>query len=323
MEKNLLKDSDYFALKAMSKSQVLQYMKSPVLFWRTTPFNPDCQNWQETDATVFGSLLHLLLLEPDNFHVKYIIHEFGRTRRNKKYLELKESFEESKEFRNIVSPSEVKRAMKMIRAIKENDLCKEVLDGVMTEAPLTWVDDFRDEYDDIYEHTGLQFKSKMDGIKITQKQGKIIVVDYKSTGIFDRVSVDPIVNGFQTQAVCYNEGVRSKFGRDIDEFIFIIQNTAEGLEDMISIVRLGKETIKAGYQEFFSKIKEIKEKLDRVKNGENPSKVFKHQNSNNVIEINAKGGYISFWDAYTQDLYNFPNMTPDEFRQKLKFKPRK
>ena len=78
-------DDDYFAYPAISASQIKTYDKSPYEFWRTSPFNPEKQPDAETDALVFGGLTHCLLLEPKEAQNRYVIADFGQSRRNKKY----------------------------------------------------------------------------------------------------------------------------------------------------------------------------------------------------------------------------------------------
>lgn len=63
-----LPDEEYFGLHAVSNSKLTDLCASPLQYWaswRTT--------WKETDAMRFGKLFHCLLLEPEEFPLRYFL----------------------------------------------------------------------------------------------------------------------------------------------------------------------------------------------------------------------------------------------------------
>ncbi len=321
MSKNdLLLDENYFGLKAISKSQISLFKKSPVLFWRSTPFNDFCSNWQETDATVFGNLAHTLILEPENFNAKHFIVDFGTSRKNKVYKQLKQENEAKGEYRSMVTQKEVERAMKMQKAITHHRLCKVVLDGVTTEAPLVWKDSrFRNGFEDVFTPTNRLCKAKMDGMKIIQNNGDIIVVDYKTTALMEQVIRDPTINNYQIQCAMYNEGVRANFGRDIKKFLFIMQSSKVGEENIISVVELGPATFEAGRVETYYYLEEMDRLLSRVESGQKANDVFIHQREFKPLVIDGNRRYVNTWQNFPDARLSNPKITLAQHKERLKF----
>lgn len=56
---------DYYSIPALSSSGINAFYKSPLHFWRESPFNPNRIVRQETPSMIFGSLCHALVLEPE------------------------------------------------------------------------------------------------------------------------------------------------------------------------------------------------------------------------------------------------------------------
>lgn len=221
-----MSDDEYFALKAISASQIKQYDKGAYWFWKSSPFNPDKEPEKASDALAFGKLCHCMLLEPDEVKNRFEVVDFGKTRTNKKYAEAVEAYPG----KEIINQDEMDRATKMIGEIGRHPLASRIIAGATAEMPYTWTD----------KETGLPCKCKIDAIKRT-KNG-IVVIDYKTSSDIQSVLNWPQKLQYPLQAEFYSQAVKEKYGEDPCEFIFIIQSNKEGEEDVIAVANVEYDT---------------------------------------------------------------------------------
>ena len=221
-----MSDDEYFALKAISASQIKQYDKGAYWFWKSSPFNPDKEPEKASDALVFGKLCHCMLLEPDAVAERFEVVDFGKTRTNKKYAEAQEMFPG----KEIVNQEEMDRAKLMIEEIGKHPLASRIIAGATAEMPYVWTD----------KETGLPCKCKIDAIKRT-KNG-IVVIDYKTSSDIQSVLNWPQKLQYPLQAEFYSQAVKEKYGEEPCEFIFIIQSNKEGEEDVIAVANVEYDT---------------------------------------------------------------------------------
>lgn len=241
----ILSEEEYFKTKAISASQIKAFDRGAYWFWKQSPFNPEKEDDIETDALVFGKLCHCMLLEPEEVEKRFEVADFGLSRKNKKYLEMKGTTDKI-----LVNPSEMERAKKMIDAIHNHSLARQILDGATAEMPFMWVD----------KETGLPCKCKMDAIKRTK--GGIIIIDYKTSSDVEGVINWPQKLQYPLQSDHYCRAVKEKYGEDPIEFIFIIQSNKVGEEDIIAVCNVEFDTQSVAHDIVDFHMREIKEKLD-------------------------------------------------------------
>lgn len=238
-------DEEYFAKEALSASQIKAFDKGAYWFWKASPFNKEREEEQETDALVFGKLCHCMLLEPDAVKDRFEVGDFGISRKNKKYAELKSTTKKT-----LVSQAEMDRAQKMIDAIHQHKLASKILEGATTEKPFVWFDDAH----------GILFKAKLDAVKRT-KQG-IVVIDYKTSSDIDGVLNWAQKLQYPLQAEVYCRAVKAKYGEKPVEFVFIIQSNKEGEEDVIAVANVEYDTQMVAKDIVDARTAEIVEKLN-------------------------------------------------------------
>jgi hypothetical protein len=249
-----MSDDEYFALKAISASQIKQYDKGAYWFWKSSPFNPDKEPEKASDALAFGKLCHCMLLEPEAVEKRFMIVDFGKTRTTKKYTEAVETYPGFE----IVTQDEMDRAKKMIEEIGNHPLASRIIAGATAEMPYTWTD----------KETGLPCKCKIDAIKRT-KNG-IVVIDYKTSSDIQSVLNWPQKLQYPLQAEFYSQAVKEKYGEDPCEFIFIIQSNKEGEEDVIAVANVeydtglvAKDIVKSHMNSIATRLKLWNESQDR------------------------------------------------------------
>ena len=242
-----MSDDEYFALKAISASQVKQFDKGAYWFWKTSPFNPDKPAEKPSDALSFGKLCHCMLLEPDAVNERFEVVDFGKTRTNKKYTEAQGMFPG----KEIVNQDEMDRAKLMIEDIGKHPLARRIIAGATAEMPYIWTD----------KETGLPCKCKIDAIKRT-KNG-IVVIDYKTSSDIQSVLNWPQKLQYPLQAEFYSQAVKEKYGEEPCEFIFIIQSNKEGEEDVIAVANVEYDTGLVAKDIVKSHMRSIAEKISR------------------------------------------------------------
>ena len=67
-EEDKQEEQDYYKIKALSASQIKQYLKSPTDFWRYSIYNDDRLELS-SKAIEFGKAAHCYVLEPQNFNI--------------------------------------------------------------------------------------------------------------------------------------------------------------------------------------------------------------------------------------------------------------
>lgn len=224
-------DKEYFALKALSASQIKTYNEDegPYRFWKKSVFNPNREEDNlESDALVFGKLAHCMLLEFEEVEKRYLIADWGTKSRNTvKYKD----FAAAHPDKIIVSKEEYQRAGKMLANIRSHKLANSIITGATTELPIVWRDD----------ETGLLMKCKVDALKRT-KNG-IVVIDYKTSSDVAGFIKWPHKLSYYLQDVVYRQAIKEKYGEEATDFIFIMQSSKEGEEDLIAILRYSLEDV--------------------------------------------------------------------------------
>lgn len=248
MDVKLLNNDDaYFAYKALSASQIKTFDKSKYEFWMHSPFNPEKAPEKESDALIFGKLAHCLLLEQEEFAKRFVVMDWGTKTRGVKY----EGAKKMNPGKIIVSPEEYDKAMKMLANVRNHPLAREIINGAMCEVPFTWND----------ELTGLPCKCKMDALKNTRSG--LVIIDYKTSSDIPGLLRWAERLQYPLQDAFYCEGAKAKYGEEPVEFVFIIQSSKEGEEDVVAVVNVDYESRVAAKDILQARKIEIKSCLDR------------------------------------------------------------
>lgn len=168
---------------------------------------------ESTPTLTFGAAAHKMLLEPDGFDDEFAVLP-NVDRRTKAGKEAYEAFLLNSDGKAIISEDEYNTINEMIRRAMTIPCVVNLLDG-KKEQSFFWTD----------EDTGILCKIRCDCI--TEHDGKVIVVDYKTTtdartNIFVNRDMDKY--GYFLQAFMYTEGVMKNMGlTERPDFHFIVQ----------------------------------------------------------------------------------------------------
>lgn len=222
-------DAEYFALKALSKSQVKQWDAGyPKRFWDNCVFNPEYKPMELSNSMAFGKLSHAFVLTPNIVNQDFTINDdLGKSRTTKKWQEA-----QAKESKTIVTMAEVDHAQRMASALSQYEIIRDLLRGSIAEKPYTWIDP-----------SWGPCKAKLDLIKNTAEG--LYIIDYKTSSKVE-TNLRFIDSGaFQYDIGFYNRAAKAKFGKSLAKFIFIFQSTNEGEEHLIKIKSVSGNQLEA------------------------------------------------------------------------------
>jgi hypothetical protein len=207
---------NYFDVPAINHSSLLDYKAKGLSgFWKNTPFNPNRKQDEGSDSFLMGTLLHLLLLEPEK-EKDILVYDYGKSVINKKY---KEAQEENPD-KLIVNPEMMNRATNLIQTLVDSRVWKTVLadcEIISREEPI------------YFDFWNMPCKIKPDML-LKRKDGSYLIIDYKSTDDMQRVLRFSESLGYDIESTLYRLGVSIHYDIPIDkvDFIFIIQDKTEG-----------------------------------------------------------------------------------------------
>jgi len=101
----------------LSYSALTQFKKSPnhlLAYWEGKQ--------TRTDAMLFGSLIHKIILEPETFDFEYVVYQ-GKTRRGKDWIE----FPELNKNKTIIKQSELDNALEITNAVANDKVFMDLI----------------------------------------------------------------------------------------------------------------------------------------------------------------------------------------------------
>ncbi len=196
---------NYRSYPAISGTELIYLAECPakLLHKRNNPTEP-------TPAMQFGSLVHTLLLEPDQVSNRYAVMPEGMTRRGKEY----EALLASSAGKELIKPDDYATARSMIQACKANPLVQNI-----------FAQNRHNEYEVYWEELGVACKGKPD-VYLPDINA---VVDYKTCADANpkTFGYKVIDRGYLLQLVHYMAGLKQTFGLAEYPSAFIIAQEKE------------------------------------------------------------------------------------------------
>ena len=194
-------NAEYHANKAVSKSDLDLINRSP-LHYINAAQNPK----EQTEAMLFGSVVHKLILEPETFAAEYIAAP-KCDRRTKEGKARWQEFVDNITTETVISEEMLAEATAVAEAVRKNPVADKLLKGGQAEQSYFWTD----------SETGIECKCRPDYLR---SDG--IVVDLKTT---ENASPEKFVKSsydyrYYVQAWWYLHGLK-QCGVDAHDFIFI------------------------------------------------------------------------------------------------------
>lgn len=229
-------DRIYFSSKALSKSAIDKLLECPAMY----------KAWldgeeEEKDSTAlrFGSLTHLLTLQPQEFDSQYAIQELSLTTKEGKAW--KASLPDDVE---IIKAADYEKAQLMAEAVRDHPQAKMLFQNYVAEQAIYWTLD------------GIPCKAKPD--IVAEIHGRRYIADLKTTDSANPESIRKSIAkwGYHRQAAWYLSGMEA-IGKPCEEFIFIfIDKKAPYL---VTMCTLDNEALAQGMQECLRAVEHLKE----------------------------------------------------------------
>ena len=285
-----LTDAEYFAIPAISKSQLHAFTRSnPMAFWNGCKLNPKCKVVPENDAIANGKLRHTLLLEPHKLESEFVQIEGGRGLSSRATQAFQKIIAENPG-KTVVTKAEVSTAQLQIDTLKSYQLVQDILKGGTIESPVMWTD----------EATDLPLKAKLDLIKRVPYEGRdrILIVEYKTTGKdMGQLMRGVDVPGWHWDAGMQFKAIRARYGEPPFRMVFLVQSQQEGCENCICPFVLPEEDLLFCVQYVDDTLAEIKNRFEQWKSG-NPNAWKTH-----LAETTFQGyGNSAFSFAFDKEL---------------------
>lgn len=201
--------ADYFANAAVNKSALDAICRSPLHYQKriighSAPIEP-------TPAMKLGTLVHTLVLEPDEVSDRYAITP-AVDRRTKGGKEAYAAWEAQLGGRESITVETYDTAVLMSAAVLNHPVAAELLDGAVCERSAYGVD----------EATGIQIKARIDAIQ------RATLVDLKTTKDASAEGFAKSIANFRyhVQAAHYLETYKAATGDQPESFVFLAVESA-------------------------------------------------------------------------------------------------
>lgn len=249
---------NYYGIPAISSTGINQFVKSPMQYWKGSPFNEERDFNSDTDALRLGRLAHTLLLEPFKLDQEFIITpELNLRKKDDKELFETIKVQASEKGLTWVRPKEYEDIVDMINIAKENTIISSLLIDGKAEEPVYWTD----------EETGLKCKAKLD----FNREG--LVIDYKTSksSAPEEFSKSIANFGYHRQAAFYMEAYKQKTGEQPDGFVFVVQD--KGCYEDIAAFNIFDGDLELGKEENRIAMHEMAERLESGDWTTHPNKI--------------------------------------------------
>jgi hypothetical protein len=189
-------DKEYFGLHRLSASGAKTLLKSPARYKHELEMPA-----AKKPELVFGNLFHTLVLEPEQFELRYAIAP-DVDRRTKEGKDAYARFQFNAVGLEVVSAEDYERACRMAEAVKSQ--AGHLFQGGKAEVPVLW------------ERDGVPLKAKMDYVSDC-------IVDLKSTSADDEEGLVRAAwtYGYHISAAAYQEAAEVLTGKKLNKwFVF-------------------------------------------------------------------------------------------------------
>lgn len=256
-----LSNKEYHATSDTSSSQIRYFLDSPMKYKASLDGEIVVE---ETDSMKFGTLAHSYILErldqmfvDDTDIVNAVLakKDYANVRNTKDYKNEVKVVKEQGKF--LVKGPDMAKLKGMRKQVMDIPNCKNCLS----------LDHGKPEVSFFTEVDGLRIKARADFYG--EKNGKIYLVDYKTTSSGDFANIQQAIGkwGYDIQAAHYKKVVEACVGKPVEHFYFIFQQKEAPYE--VAFVRLGDETMNAATEVLEKTYKKI---IAAICNDDFPSK---------------------------------------------------
>ena len=237
-----MSNDDYHGDKAsISRSGIVEFMRSPFHYWNTY-LNPDRPVKEPTEAVIFGSAFHMMILEPHLFVEQYAIRPEGINRTTTKGKLAYAEFEIEAKGKTIIKHEQFELLKNMQRSIQSHQQAWDLIENARYELSYFWKD----------ENSGVLCKARPDILHSN------MIVDLKTIADASPKSFQKamISHCYHLQGAMQIDGVYHCSNVKIDDFICMCVEKTYPFA--VGIYLIEKEAIERGrikYKEILLDIK--------------------------------------------------------------------
>ena len=223
-------DREYFSNKSLSKSAIDLLLECPARY--KAIMDGDVDEEKDSDALRFGSMCHLLVLEPELFETQYVSTDLNlATKEGKAFKE-----EVLQSGREIVKDKDYERALYMADAVRSHWQVEVLFNNPhVCEQPVYWT------------YNSVPCKAKPDIVSVLP-DGRRIIGDLKTTDSANPAHCEKSIMKYKyyRQAAWYLSGMEFS-GQPCDAFVFIfVEKTRPHL---ITCYEMSPEALNLGMKE--------------------------------------------------------------------------
>lgn len=293
-----MSNTAYHKIKAFSHSLIVNIRdKGCLAAYTESAFNPNRPEEEPSNSLEFGQLYHVLVgnkeiventdsyinsmticlnptaRTPKDSELKWIsiddntilyLYDFGLSRTNKAYLEIKEYLKSNNQWpldSIICSPAEFDQCIAMIKALYANPYYQAFFQNYELVGT---------EIDIMFKCDGFDCKARLDTLLKDPKTGNYFIIDWKTTKNLTREQNQLCGEkmGYHIQDYMYRNAVCQKYGVRLSqvEMLFFMQN--KEYPEIIYISRFGKDSYLLGDADFCQYARDFDFRLKKFKEGD-------------------------------------------------------
>lgn len=293
-----LSNKQYHELQKLSHSLIVACRdKGCYAAFRESAFNPERIEEEPTDALEFGQLYHILVRSkeivenpesytsslsvclnptartPKDSELKWIsiddntilyLYDFGMSRKNKAYLEIKEYLKSNNQWpldSIICTPAEFEQCIAMVKALYANPYYQAFFQNYELVGT---------ELDIMFTLDGFDCKARLDALLKDTKTGQYFIIDWKSTKNTTREQNQLCGEkmGYHIQSHLYRNAVAQCYQVPVSDvnMLFFMQN--KELPEIIYVANFGEESDGLADSEFCEYARDFDFRLKKYLNGD-------------------------------------------------------
>ena len=232
-------DAAYFSNKALSKSAIDLLLECPALY---KAWLEGVDDEQESKALSFGSMFHLLCLQPELFANEFAVTDINLS--TKAGREWKKGIPDTV---TIVKQEDYEKALLMSEAVRDHPQAKCLFRHYTAEQPIYWMRD------------GIECKAEPDIVSTVF--GQRFCADLKTTESANPEAIQRTIAkyGYHRQAAWYLDGMKA-IGQPCEAFIFIF--VEKTFPHLVTMCQLDEDALQKGLSECLSAVESLKRCLN-------------------------------------------------------------
>jgi hypothetical protein len=236
----------------ISRSMLMVFRQSPFHFWKRYIKNGGQQETKSSAAMELGSIVHTCVLEPSEFHKRYIV----EPKVNKQSTAGKAKWAEhlaNAGDRIVIDSETYEKAYLMSTAVLEDTECRGFLTGAQIEKTIYWYD----------PDTGILCKCRPDALYLNDTVNYVFDLKTAKNASARAFKYDMEEYGYHIQAGMISEACKHVINSDMQDFVYGVVESVEPYA--VVNYPLNPRSLEKGRELFKASLRNYKECLESDK----------------------------------------------------------